>query len=241
MVILTDEQRDPKLIPTRSNIIAAMRWLVNNAAPNDSFFLHFSGHGGQKRDNDGDEEDGYDETIMPLDFQTAGEIVDDEMHAILVRPLPAGCRLTVIFDSCHSGTALDLPYVYSTKGLIKEPNLLSDAKSSLMDAGKSYLRGDIKAIGTTLFALGKKAATGQKVARKNRETKSSPADVIMFSGCKDLQTSADTMEAGQNTGAMSYAFIKTLSQNRNITYKQLLYGVREILAAKYSQKPQLSS
>lgn len=77
MVILTDEQRDPKLIPTRSNIIAAMYWLVSKAAPNDSFFLHFSGHGGQKRDTDGDEDDGYDETIMPVDFQTAGEIVDD--------------------------------------------------------------------------------------------------------------------------------------------------------------------
>ena len=104
------------------------------------------------------------------------------MHAILIRPLPPGCRLTVIFDSCHSGTALDLPYIYSTKGLIKEPNLLSDAKSSLMDAGKSYLRGDIKAIGSTLFALGKKATSGQKIAKKNKATKSSAADVIMFSG-----------------------------------------------------------
>lgn len=31
-------------------------------------------------------------------------------HTLLVKPLPAGCRLTAIFDSCHSGTVMDLPY-----------------------------------------------------------------------------------------------------------------------------------
>lgn len=43
------------------------------------------------------------ETIIPLDYKQTGEIVDDELHDIMVRPLPAGCRLTAIFDSCHSG------------------------------------------------------------------------------------------------------------------------------------------
>jgi len=38
-----------------------------------------------------------------------------------------------------------------------------------------------------------------------------------------------------------WKFFHRLSQNKNITYQQLLNGVREILAAKYSQKPQLSS
>ena len=36
-----------------------------------------SGHGGQTKDLDGDEEDGYDEVIYPVDFQTNGHIVDD--------------------------------------------------------------------------------------------------------------------------------------------------------------------
>ena len=56
----------------------AMRWLVRDAKPNDSLFFHctlishlcvryviypysVSGHGGQTKDRDGDEEDGYDE------------------------------------------------------------------------------------------------------------------------------------------------------------------------------------
>lgn len=62
------------------------------------------------------------ETILPVDFQAAGQMEDDELHMIMVRPLPVGCRLTALFDSCHSGTALDLPYVYSTSGKIKEPS-----------------------------------------------------------------------------------------------------------------------
>lgn len=33
----------------------------------------------------------------------------------MVRPLPAGVKLTAIFDSCHSGTVLNLPYAVSRK------------------------------------------------------------------------------------------------------------------------------
>ncbi|NEJ83398.1 hypothetical protein GR268_43810, partial [Rhizobium leguminosarum] len=41
----------------------------------------------------------------------------------------------------------------------------------------------------------------------------SQADVVMFSGCSDEQTSADTSIQGSRTGAMSYAFIATLRAN----------------------------
>lgn len=86
MVVLTDDARNPRQIPTRANIIQAMNWLVRGAQPNDSLFFHYSGHGGQTEDVDGDEDDGYDEVIYPLDHKIAGHIVDDEMHAIMVCP-----------------------------------------------------------------------------------------------------------------------------------------------------------
>lgn len=49
--------------------MAAMQWLVKDAQPNDSLFFHYSGHGGQTKDLDGDEADGYDEGtfVMLLD------------------------------------------------------------------------------------------------------------------------------------------------------------------------------
>lgn len=37
------------------------------------------------------------------------------------------------------------------------------------------------------------------------------------------------------------AFISVLSQNKNVTYQQLLNGIRDILRSKYSQKPQLAA
>lgn len=43
MVILTDDQTNPVMQPTKQNIINAMGWLVANAQPNDALFLHFSG------------------------------------------------------------------------------------------------------------------------------------------------------------------------------------------------------
>lgn len=43
MVILTDDQKNPMSIPTKANILRAMQWLVRDAQPNDSLFIHFSG------------------------------------------------------------------------------------------------------------------------------------------------------------------------------------------------------
>ncbi len=45
---------------------------------------------------------------MPSDFKKSGVLVDDDLNDMLVLPLPAGVRLTALFDCCHSGTALDL-------------------------------------------------------------------------------------------------------------------------------------
>lgn len=143
MVILTDDQRQMNKIPTRENIIRAMQWLTSDARPNDSLFFHYSGHGGVTKDLDGDEDDGTDQVIYPVDFERAGHLVDDIMHDIMVRPLPAGCRLTALFDSCHSGTALDLPYVYSTKGVVKEPNLFKDVGGDALGAFLSFERNNV--------------------------------------------------------------------------------------------------
>lgn len=241
MVILTDDQRDPRCVPTRANIIRGMQWLVKGAQPNDSLFLHYSGHGGQTEDLDGDEDDGYDETIYPVDYQRAGMIVDDEMYAILVRPLLPGVRLTALFDSCHSGTVLDLPYVYSAKGVLKEPNLLSEAGSGLLSAFTSYTQGDMGKVMSTMSGLFKRVSNGNKGYEKTKQTKTAPCDAIMISGCKDSQTSADAMENGRATGAMSHAFISVMSRNPNQSYITLLSSMRDVLQGKYEQKPQLSS
>ncbi|TPX08137.1 uncharacterized protein E0L32_010204 [Thyridium curvatum] len=241
MVLLTDDQQNPVMQPTKDNIIRAMQWLVKDAKPNDALFLHYSGHGGQTEDLDGDEDDGFDEVIYPVDFKQAGHIVDDDMHHIVVKPLPQGCRLTAIFDSCHSGSVLDLPYIYSTKGVLKEPNLAKEAGQGFLDAIGAYSRGDMAGVASTVFGFAKTAMRGGDAAhQKTKETRTSPADVIMWSGSKDDQTSADATIASQATGAMSWAFITAIKQNPQQSYVQLLNSIRDVLETKYTQKPQLS-
>lgn len=41
MVMLTDDSSESKFQPTRANIIAAMRWLVRDAQPNDRLIFFF--------------------------------------------------------------------------------------------------------------------------------------------------------------------------------------------------------
>ncbi|QLG70449.1 hypothetical protein HG535_0A03880 [Zygotorulaspora mrakii] len=244
IVMLTDDQQDPIRIPTRDNIIRAMQWLVKNAQPNDSLFFHYSGHGGQTKDLDGDEEDGMDDVIYPVDFERAGDLVDDIMHDIMVKPLQPGVRLTALFDSCHSGTVLDLPYTYSTKGVVKEPNVWKDLGSGGLQAAMAYATGNRSALFSSLGSLAStvKNKVGTNVDRERIvQTKFSPADIIMFSGSKDNQTSADAVENGQATGAMSYAFVKVLGLQSEQSYLSLLQNMRQEMASKYSQKPQLSS
>lgn len=242
MVILSDDQSQYNKMPTTQNIIRSMQWLVAGAQPNDSLVFHYSGHGGLTKDLDGDEDDGYDEVIYPLDFKQNGFIVDDTMHDLMVKPLPPGCRLTALFDSCHSGTALDLPYMYSTKGVVKEPNLVKDVGGDALGAFLQYERGNL---GGALLAIGGIAKKVYKLSQvdndKVKQMKASPADVISISGSKDDQTSADARINGVATGAMSYSFITALTRNPNQSFLSLLNDMRDILDDNYSQKPQLST
>jgi hypothetical protein len=104
------------------------------------------------------------------------------MHEFLVKPLPKGCRLTAIFDSCHSGTVLDLPYVYSTKGEIKQQNLFKHAGMGLLSAGMTYARGDKEGAMSSIMELGKKLMESRNIEESSRRKNTSLADVIMFSG-----------------------------------------------------------
>jgi len=162
------------------------------------------------------------------------------MHTIMVKPLQRGVRLTAIFDSCHSGTALDLPYVYSTQGVLKEPNLAKDAGQGLLGVISSYSRGDMSGVMGSAMGFFKKATTGDDAYNRTVALNTSEADVIMWSGSKDDQTSADATIAAQATGAMSWAFITAMKKNANQSYVQLLNSIRDELATKYTQKPQLS-
>eukprot|EP01097_Dermamoeba_algensis_P004352 TRINITY_DN2863_c0_g1_i1.p1 TRINITY_DN2863_c0_g1~~TRINITY_DN2863_c0_g1_i1.p1 ORF type:complete len:425 (+),score=120.00 TRINITY_DN2863_c0_g1_i1:48-1277(+) len=269
-VILTDDNQNPKYKPTKANIIEAMKWLVQGATAGDSLFFHYSGHGGSVKDTTGDEHDGFDETIIPIDYQQAGFILDDEMYELLVKGLPQGVRMTTIFDSCHSGTALDLPFTYKVDGEKGEVRMFDNR----LEAGKAFAFAGLALFqGNTAGALAKakeglsflmkpqqqpqqqqqqqqqtqqpaqgQAGTSGSLQSQSQTPVRTNADVLQWGGCMDSQTSADAHIGGQATGAMSYAFIKVLSANRNITYSNLLLETRQVLkTGGFTQVPQLST
>ncbi|CAK9781350.1 unnamed protein product [Cutaneotrichosporon oleaginosum] len=198
-----------------------------------------SGHGVQVQVDNQAEADGLGEAICPLDHEQVGMILDMEIYQRLVKPLPAGCRLTAIFDACHSGSAMNLPYM----GTVKEPNFAADGAKALLKAGMGYAKdGNTGTAMSSLFGAAKSMFKEKQAGDLLREQNTSEADVISWSGCKDDQTSADTTEEGQATGAMSYAFVKALTNKPEQSYIELLQAVRKAMVeGGYTQKPQLSA
>lgn len=90
---------------TRVGILSALQQFVAQSQPGDTVYFHYSGHGSQVQDLNGDEQDGLDETIVPQDGRSEGvpDITDDELDAIFAR-LQVRTAL-IVLDSCHSGTA----------------------------------------------------------------------------------------------------------------------------------------
>ncbi len=103
--------------PTKDNIMDACRKVARQSAPGDSVFILYSGHGGHIVDESGDEEDGFDETLIPVDFQTAGQIVDDDLSDEFVKRISKGVLVTALMDPHHGGTVLDLPYYFTGEAM----------------------------------------------------------------------------------------------------------------------------
>lgn len=121
IVLLMDDGKH--ILPTRNNIMKAFQDLAQSSRAGDTCVLHYSGHGGNVKDVSGDEPDRRDETLVPLDFDSAGHIIDDDLFKALVVKIPKGALLMCLMDSCHSGTVLDLPYKFVADGKQREMTL----------------------------------------------------------------------------------------------------------------------
>lgn len=118
ITVIMDDGKHP--MPTKENIINAYKKLVAESKPGDALFCHYSGHGAKIEDDNGDEADGFDETLVPIDYEKAGMIRDDDLFDILIRPLQEGVSLFCLMDCCHSGTVLDLPYIFKADGIFQK-------------------------------------------------------------------------------------------------------------------------
>jgi hypothetical protein len=110
---------------TQAGIQAAFDALIRRVGRNDLVVVHYSGHGSQMTDREGDEADGLDETIVPHDSGRAPnpnrDISDDQIYAWLLQLSELTPYVTVIFDCCHSGTVSRDPF--GAAGRWVEPDL----------------------------------------------------------------------------------------------------------------------
>lgn len=102
---------------TADNIRNKFAKLIKNCQSGDLVVLHFSGHGQPYEDLSHDEEDGWDESIIPYDaakkykkgmYEGKSHITDDELHRVfnsLRKKVREKGFVYVILDACHSGSA----------------------------------------------------------------------------------------------------------------------------------------
>lgn len=187
-------------LPTRANILNTLKSVMASSANYSELWIHYSGHGTQVRDTNGDEADGMDEAIVPSDFMTAGMITDDELYAILNT---SKCRTLIFFDSCHSGSACDLPYSIN------------------------YTNG----------------AFTKSVSSRN--TSMNNPNIIMMSGCRDPQTSADAFNNTSKLpeGAFTMTLLAALRKNDHTADIMKIYGdvCGSLITQRFTQIPVLSS
>ncbi|PHJ15760.1 ice family protease p20 domain-containing protein [Cystoisospora suis] len=113
---IESEERFPLAedLPTRHNILKALNWLVRNAGPDDFLIFYFSGHSVQMDNMAGWEGEGYEEGLVPCDFNVHDIENGDPSSLIsvlhireLLLSIPSTTQLTVFLDCSGGQTILD--------------------------------------------------------------------------------------------------------------------------------------
>ena len=147
IILMTDDiEKDDENYPTARNIILALRRIIIAAHQKKTkeIWIHFSGHSVSIPDKNGDEKDGRDEAIVPVDYKESGVISDDVLHKYMSY-IPNETNCVCFFDSCHSGTILDLKYMHSPQNFNQIENKDSNIKGKIMMF--SGCRDDEKSVG----------------------------------------------------------------------------------------------
>lgn len=102
---------------THAGITKALSELAKESKKGDLVYIHFSMHGQPFEDLNGDEDDGWDEALIPVDAQMLysegvydgkNHLLDDELEVYfndIRSKIGSEGHLYVILDACHSGTA----------------------------------------------------------------------------------------------------------------------------------------
>jgi hypothetical protein len=205
---------------TKARILEGIKTLLAGAQSGDVLVFSNSSHGTYIPDTSGDEPT-YDEALCPYD--TADNlIVDDELRELFAG-LPKGVRLTIISDSCFSGTVTRAAVAENLPG-IRVPD----------DRRVRFLHPSLR--GAPALENPWKAQPKSQVKYPESRMKE-----VLLSGATDKEYSYDALINGVYHGAMTYHAIKAIrDSNYQITYAQLRSQLGVLLDdAGYPQHPQV--
>lgn len=192
-----------------------LEWAVTDLHPGDRLLIQFSGHGAQVATrNPKGEVDGLDEVLCGIDFNWEdGTMIRDKRLYELFGRIPEGVKAIFISDSCHSGD------------LTREVSGLGGRTS------RTYpVPADIR---WRVEAAKMKGITINETPYPN---------IVLISGCRSDQTSADASFGGKPSGAMTHFLLSVLGSEGGlkIPLTEVIDRVRAELAKNsFSQIPQL--
>jgi hypothetical protein len=212
---------------TTKGIERSIRQLISKARAGDVLLLHYSGHGSNVPDDNGDEADQRDEILCPTDLDWKNPLRDDWLRTTFDK-MPKGVSLTVIMDCCHSGTntrAIVPPDAPVKERYLPSPWDLVAAESGRRLRGK--FRGQLRA--------------SSRARRKSKDVVHADIPELLITGCRDTQTSADAYIARSYNGALTYNLVSALKAAKGkISYRELHQKTQALLKkGKFDQVPQL--
>jgi hypothetical protein len=212
---------------TKKTIQRTIRELVSKARKGDVLLVHYSGHGANVPDDDGDEADNRDEILCPTDLDWKDPLRDDWLRQTFDK-LRAGVSLTVIMDCCHSGTntrALLPPDAATMPRYLPNPWDIMAEESGRKLRGR--LRGELRA--------------SPRARRKKSDLVAADIPELLITGCRDTQTSADAYIGDSYNGALTYHLVAALTAaNGEISYRDLHKStLQQLKQGGYEQVPQL--
>jgi len=203
ILILRNEQA------TRMGILNAFdNWLIRGTRAGDTVFFHFSGHGTQVADQNGDEDDGLDEALCAHEVKPngaknivdAGVILDDEL-GVLFRKLDKR-SVTAFIDACHSGSVTRLAGGKPVATLEPTPAYRS-----------RYIPVDVE--------MGSARGKDAPLSNIPRQTDIPPGQIFLFSSQENQLSKEVRMPDGTFHGALTLGIADSVKSRSNPTYLAL--------------------
>lgn len=211
---------------SKAGIQNALETLIERVQNGDVVVFHFSGHGQQIQDDDGDEVDGYDESLVPFGarmyykkgvYTGQDHFRDDllqEYLGLLRKKAGSSGHILVTLDACHSGTA--------TRGLSKH-------------------RGTSVAMEEPGYAPRRR--TGNQSGFYEGSTDKNLGSMVVISASSDQEINYEYADANTNfsCGSLSYALSKTMLKTAdNASYNSFFHDIKNQMATLAPrQSPQM--